>query len=219
MKKLLAFILTAIMLAGICGAALAEDAVTPVPVVADEAAVPYLNGGATFVSGAVDVFITSAADTTCYYKIGASRKTVGVFYKGETGNPIGSYFDGSLENGALVMTFGENLDFVSGTLLTGSKVTVPVVPGEAALLEVIAYKDGVASVVYTHEFRGVVAGSNLLQAVYDASGYFISLGELGFKSSGVMDVDYVQYPLGVYNYKIFCWDENYVPLYDAVVIK
>jgi len=191
----------------------------PKPVVTDAASVPYIDGGATFVSGAVDVFIRPEANTTYYYKIGDSKNGLDVYYNGETDNPSGSYFDGSLVKGALIMTLGDTLDYVSGALVSGNRITVPVTPGGKALLEVIAYRDGSASSIFTHEFRCAQPTSQLFQAVYGANNYLVSARIIGFKSTGVMDVDFSTYPLGEYYYKVFCWDEDYVPLFEAIAYK
>ena len=190
------------------------------PVVTDAEATPYKNNSSTFVSGAVDVFISPEAGTTYYYLIGESQRKLEVYYNGETGNPVGSYFDGSLVNGSLVITMGETLDFVSGIPVSGNRITVPAAsPGESTVLKVIAYKDNVASPVFTHEFRCVEPTSVLYQAVYRANGLLVSVATIGFKPPGVMDVDLDTYPLGEYFTKVFCWDENYVPLFDAITFK
>jgi len=193
--------------------------IPPKPVVIDAEAVPYVDGAATFVSGAVDVFISPVADTTYYYKIGESKNWLDVYYKGETNNPSGSYFDGSLINGALVMALGDSLDYVSGTLVTGNKITVPGTPAKAAVLEVIAYKDGKASKIFTHEFRCGEPTGAFFQAVYDSRNYMVSAAQIGYKPTGIMDVDFSAYPLGEYYYKVFSWDENYVPLFEAITFK
>jgi len=188
------------------------------PVVTDSDSAPLACGSASFVSGAVDVFIQPEADTVYYYKIGDSKNGLEVYYRGENNNPSGSYFDGSLVNGALVLTLGDSLDYVSGTLVSGNRINVPVSPGGTALLEVIAYKGGVASKVYTHEFRRAGTSSTLYQAVYIPGKNMVSAAAIGYKANGVMDVDYSTYPLGGYFYKVFCWDDNYVPLFDAIAI-
>ena len=203
----------------ISGSSAAEDPVVDLPVVMDEAGAPYADGGATFVSGAVDVFIRPEPDTTYYYKVGGSKNGLDVFYNGEPYNPSGSYFSGPLTSGALVMSLGEGLDYVSGTLVSGNKITVPATPGEAAVLEVIAYKGGVASEVFTYEFRCGTPTGMLFKAAYAASGYMASAELIGYKASNVMDLGFFEYPLGEYYYKVFCWDENYVPLFDALTFK
>jgi hypothetical protein len=116
------------------------------------------------------------------------------------------------------MTLGETLDYVSGTLVSGNKITVPVTPGSSRVLEVIAYNNGQASVVFTHEFRGAEPTSKLFHGVYNKAGYSVSVAEIGFKATGVMDIDITTYPPGEYIHKVFCWNEFYVPIFDAITI-
>jgi len=201
------------------GKSLLEQPQVNVPYVIDAEAAPYADGGATFVSGTVDVFILPEADTTYYYKIGVSKNILEAYYQGETGNPSGSYFDGSLIEGDLVFVLGESLDYVSGTLVSGNRITVPGIPGQGAVLEVIAYKDGVASEVFTHDYRCAEPTGVLILGTYNAGNYLAAVSTIGFKPTGVMDIDYNDYPLGEYYYKIFCWNEDYVPLFAALAIK
>jgi len=175
----------------ISGSSAVEVPVVDLPVVMDEAAAPYADGGATFVSGAVDVFIRPEADTTYYYRVG----------------------------GVVVFDDGEGLDDVSGTLVSGNKITVPAVPGEAAVLEVVAYRGGGVSEVFSHEFRCGKPAGMLFKAVYKANGMMVSAVLIGFKASNVMDVGFFEYPFEDYYCKVFCWDENFVPLFDALTFE
>ena len=192
---------------------------TPLPIVIDAASAPYKNGGATFVSRAVDVFIRPEAGTSYFYLIGDSKNWLDVYYSGATGNPSGSYFDGPLTSGALVVSLGGTLDFVSGIPVSGNRITVPATPGATAVLEVIAYKDNEASRVFTHSFGCAEPTNTIYQAVYDAKNYLVAAAAIGFKPTGVMDVDFAAYPLGAYNYKVFCWSDEYVPLFEAIPFK
>jgi 2',3'-cyclic-nucleotide 2'-phosphodiesterase (5'-nucleotidase family) len=62
------------------------------------------------------------------------------------------------------------------------------------------------------------AGPNLIvfTGVYTPEGVLVYLDEQRLVSIGEVSVDVSQYPLGKYRYKVFCWDENYVPVFDAI---
>ena len=112
---------------------------------------------------------------------GVGSDVVEVYYRGAPGNPVGSYFDGTVE------LFFEQ---------SGDKVTVKAIPAD-----------------YTEVFT-------LIIAVYDSDGVlvFVSASEQ-FVGSGELTLDVGDYPLGEYSYKAFCWDMDYIPLFEAAAIE
>jgi hypothetical protein len=232
MKKKLTIILSLIMALGMCcfsvTPVLAAD--TPTPAVTNGAGLVYADQGVSVISGTIDVFVNLDPDTSYYYLINDADQ-VDVYYNGVTNNPVGSYFDGSLVNGALVLTIGKSVDKYAGipaNSLVGNKITIP---AQSSILTVIAYKNDTLSDIYKHVFRlfkaetdkGQITATvdvektqpinfDLYLGVYTNKGVLAYFDYADFTASGSMTADVSAYPLGEYRYKVFWWDKNFVPL-------
>ena len=245
MKKLAAMILAFSMVL-VCIPAinsLAEADVPAMPIVTNEADVAYTAGRATIVPGSVDVFVKPAENTVYYYRIGDSPINVDVYYQGVTDQPVGSYFYGSLVSGAYVMAIGgKSVNNITGVLLDPSgdhKITVPVSAGMPSVLRVIAYSGGVPSEVFTHAFSmenfftselvngklntTIMTGSDRPLTVFTAiykNGVLVKIMQDPALSHVELAIDVSDYPLGEYQYKVFCWDEvTFAPLFNAVSLE
>ena len=142
--------------AALLGAALALSAfnvsvvwaAVAAPVVTDSSGAALADKGRTVVTGGADVFITPVTGATYYYAF--ADVTVDAYYAGETGSPVGSYFDGSQVSGDLVKTL------MCGTPVgaaEGYKITVPAPADKQAVsLYVAAYIGSDSSTIYTHTF-------------------------------------------------------------------
>jgi len=243
MKKLAAFLLAFSLIIGFVPA-LTVFAATPFRhVVSDGAGNIYENGGISGVSKAVDVFIPAAENTVYYYRIGDSPLNFNIYYQGDNNKPVGTFFSGSQARGSLVAGVGGvNLDKITGTRLDpkdGNKITVPFVSGKASVLRVIAYTNGLPSEVYAHTFMEpcfeaellsdgkIVAtiatdpGLGLELFVYTGvyrkdSGVLVFVESRPFVSSAIVTIDVSAFPLAEYKYKVFCWQSNFVPVYEAI---
>jgi len=138
----------------LCEAAVAS--VIPLPVLTDGGDTIYTDKGSTGITGSIDTYISAVAGTQYYYLF-AGLSRVDVYYSGVSESPVGSYFPGSLINGAFVKTIftDPNLDMASG-ILVGSdfKINIPMPGGDRPyVLKIIAFKGGVASEVFTHTFE------------------------------------------------------------------
>lgn len=116
----------------------------------------YLNNGSTIIDKAAVVRVTPEAGIKYYYLFEGTGNTVDVYYVGDDGEPVGSYFDGSLINGDLVTTLGEIPDSVFGKPVdeAGSySINIPK-PSVAApvVLKIAAYAGDVMTDVFTHTF-------------------------------------------------------------------
>ena len=226
-------ILTALIIAlGMCGFGIAPAfaADIPNPALTDGAGLAYANACVTVTSEPIDVFVSLDPDTSYYYLIN-DIDPVEVFYNGATGNPTGSYFDGSLVNNTLVMTIGSQVDRYAGIPLNsavGNKITVP---AKSVVLTVIAYKGDATSDIYRHIFRffkaekadgkitatvdvekDIAPGFGLYIGVYNARGALSFLDYVKLTASGSLTTDISKYASGDYKYRVFWWDRNFVPL-------
>jgi hypothetical protein len=208
--------------------------IVPKPVVTDGASKVYADGGVTVMSADRDVFVETIPGLTYYYAINPDY--VDVFYTGETDAPIGSYFDGPTVNGSFVKSIYSQ---INTPLSPDNKITVPAVAGKPSLLCVIAYQGDMVSEVFTHTFQdknflsasyadGVITAKaitedgkdqkfNIYAAVYDKAGRLASLQKSSLISvTGEVEFDVSAYPAGQYTFKVFCWDEKFAPLANAV---
>jgi len=216
------------------------SAVVPKPVLTDGGSNSYADNGKTIITGPKEVFITPEAGAEYFYIIVGYSITVDVYYDGITGKPVNSYYNGSKVNGALVTTLGENPDRQFGNPVGPAdnwKITVPAVDGRPSILKIIAYHDNEASEVFTHTFQTKASFSssldgsgmisidvctdqdqvfNLYLAVYTEQGTLVYVQDYKFTAYASVGVDVSGYPIGEYKYKVFCWNEDYIPLFDAI---
>ena len=151
-----AFLWDAKTFAPLCDFAVAF--ITSTPVLTDGGDVKYTNKSSTGITASIDTYVEPVANTEYYYLI-AGILAADVYYSGAPENPVGSYFPGSLTTGVLVKTIlsDPNLDKYSGILVGNDyKITIHT-PSEDRpyTLKIIAYKDGVASEVFTHTFEKI----------------------------------------------------------------
>jgi hypothetical protein len=210
-------------------------------VVTDGASVAYANNGRTGVTDAVDVYVQTAPDTEYYYLFEDASSTVEVYYDGETGNPVGSYFNGSKEKGALVTVIGATPDkSLSQIVPSSGKITVPK-PTESrpSVLKVVAYQGDLRVGAFTHTFAQpyiftkqadgdaiVLSVENnslqpksgfLVLAAYDANGVLVFSDVRSFNAAAYGTASARFEPnVTARAYKAFNWDGGYVPLYNAL---
>jgi len=243
MKKLAVLFLAFSMVIGFAPVITVFAAAPSIPVVTDGADHFYENGGISGVTKAVDVFVPTAENTVYYYRIGDSPLNLNIYYQGDNHKPVGTFFSGSQVKGSHVASVGgANLDKITGTRLdpkNGNKITVPFEAGKSSVLRVIAYTDGIPSEVFAHTFmepcfKSELTGDGKLVTtvatdpalgaelmIYTAayrkdSGILVFVERHSFVSSAIASVDMSAYPLAEYNYKVFCWQADYVPAYQLI---
>jgi hypothetical protein len=243
MKKLAALLLTFSLTLVFIPAFTASGAQPPKPVVMSATGNIYKDGGISIVFNAVDVFITPSEDTVYYYRIGNSPLKLSIYYQGDNNKPVGSFFSGTQVRGSRVASVGgAGVDKITGTRLdpgSGYKITVPFASGTKSVLRVIAYTNGEASEVFAHTFSepffdserqsdgnlittvatdpSLELGIIVFTGVYRKdSGVLVTAHSTPFVSGATFSVDLSGYPLNEYKYKVFCWQDNYVPLFEAI---
>lgn len=235
-KSVLSGLLTVILVFALSAAVFAADT----PIVTDHASAAYEDNGASYILPK-DVYVSPQPNTDYYYRIG-NMVSVDVFYD-EKAAPYGSDFQygGPPTDGAHVTTIypGFTTDF--GTYVTpedGYKITIPALAGRPSALYMIAYTDGQPSGVYKHMFYTfhaelvdgtvkVTASAEkakavrfyLCVAVYDKNGLLAHVEKSdAFSVSAEHSFDVSDYPREDYDFRVFCWQEDVVPLNDAVSI-
>jgi hypothetical protein len=215
--------------------------------VTDSSSKIYADNGTTVISGALDLFVTAVAGVDYYelqagyadvYYIGDTDAIEGSYFKppfeyGALVTTVG----GNISVSPKTILSSEN----------NRKVSIPALaPGETYDIRIAAVKEGSDDVVYGHRFVGGSAagfaftaefvGDSIVTTAYAASqaqGIFLVAvykdGKLeyaqsqGFDAdlsdSKVFKVDLAEQPIGVYEYKAFCWGTDYVPLALAISPK
>lgn len=129
---------------------------TSMPSVKNAAGLAYADKGSTRISDSVDVRISHAANTQYYYLL--QNRFVEAYYNGATDNPAGSYFDGSLINGAFVTEISQDPTNISGIPIGSAEnwtITIPKPEnGQRYELKVVSYMGGEPSPVFSHSFYG-----------------------------------------------------------------
>jgi hypothetical protein len=107
-------------------------------------------------------------------------------------------------------------------------IEVRVYPGETSgRVEVILKYDTAFTAAYSNGTIKVNANTEVddnsefkfIVAVYDKEGKYVysETSDL-FTSYGAAWFNVSKYPRGEYNYKVFCWDEDYIPLFESLLI-
>jgi alpha-galactosidase len=188
-----------------------------------DGSVSFADKGASVSEKPIEVYVAPQPNTTFYYLLDNSPNKLEIYYNGETGNPSGSYLDGSLVKGDLVTVLGANPDPVFGIPIgPDNKISIT----RSCALRIVAYQGGAVSDVFTHVFaimtdKVAVPGSNIsaYAAAYDAGDKFVSAEIKGFIPGSITQFDLSGYPVGEYTFRFFCWDENYVPVYSAAIVS
>jgi hypothetical protein len=227
----------------------ALDPAIPAPVITDGDSFVYVNNGVTEVAEAIDVFISPEDEVTYYYLFVHEVTSVDVRYEGENGSPVGSYFDGSLENGALVTTLGVTPGRGSGQPVTAAdnwRISIPYPPTDLPIvLKVVGYKGDEASLVYTHSFTrkkaikvfdatligDVIAATYendtsdevkgvIYAAVYNEKGALSAVRAAQFVNSGTLSFSVSEYPPEEgYSYTVFLWNDSNIPMSNPIPLS
>lgn len=176
--------------------------------VTDGKSTTYDNNGKTGISDSIDVYITPAEDDDEYYYTFDELPPVDVYYDGETNNPVGSYFEGSLISGEYVASVSIDPDSIGMIRVNGEtdwKITVPKPTAKyPSILKIVCKSGSVSTLIYTHNFVQPYIGSaefgdsiearfensstqsvsgQAFAAVYDAKGTLVAMESKEFEAN------------------------------------